>query len=257
MSKRAVRFVWLAVVTALVPILAWGHPATVVLDLIWEHVGSKSQYEKVRYIEFTWAAEEDGETKTTRKHTWDRYEGDYVLEFTDAKTGDGYKVYFNVDSKKGVALRNGEAVDEAENQELVDRAYAMFINDTYWLLVPTKLEDFGARVQFVGHAGKPEAHGSEGEFIVLHLFFVKDVGLTPGDEYWLYVRHSGQIAKWRYVLESGREGEWDWSDEKDCGMGIVLATRKVSTEANRAIVFPHVKLSETMDRGVFENAADK
>jgi hypothetical protein len=238
------------------PIAASSHPAPVIIDLVWKHIGGKSRFEKARYVEFTWAHESGGDIDRTRKHVWDRYEGDYVVEFADAKTSDEYRVYFNIFDKQGVALRNGSPVGDDENTELVDRAYRIFCNDTYWLLLPAKLQDPGARLQFVGHAGKPVRAHQDGEFVVLHLFFKEGVGLTPGDEYWLYVRHSGEIAKWRYVLEDGHEGEWEWTEEKDCGMGLLFSTRKASVNGDDAIVFPEVRFSETMDRSVFEYTPD-
>jgi len=235
-----------------VPIGASAHPAIEIVDLIWEYLGGRENYAKCRYLEFTFASEQDGDIRYSRKHTWDRYEGNYVVEFKDRKTDDDYKVYFNVDTKRGVAFQNGSAVDEARNAELIEKGYALFINDTYWLLMPTKLNDPGAKVQFVGHAGEVEAHGSEGEFVVLHLWFKKGAGLTPGDNYWIYVTHDGAIVRWRYELEGGTKGDWEWKDEKDCGMGIILSTRKESEDGARAIVFPEVKFSETLDSSVFE-----
>ncbi|MDH3217418.1 MAG: hypothetical protein OEN01_14225 [Candidatus Krumholzibacteria bacterium] len=257
LAKAVLRFLGLALMLALLlPVAADGHPAIQVVDWIWKHVGGKSQFASVRYVEFTWAAEAEGKVGGSRIHKWDRYTGDYVLEFTNGETNEQYKVFFNVDTRKGVALKNGSKVDDDETPPIIDRAYRIFINDTYWLLFATKLEDPGARIGFVGHDGKPEQDGSEGEFVVLHLFFQENVGLTPGDQYWIYVTHEGQIVKWRYRLESGREGEYEWLDEKDCGMGVILSLRRVSADGKRAIVFPHVKLSRTLDRAVFEYPED-
>jgi hypothetical protein len=275
----------LLVSAALFPAAAWSHPAYQVVDWIWQHLGGQDAYEKCRYVEFTWTYEHEGDAKAARSHTWDRYEGDYVLEFTDSRTNDEYKVYFNVNTRTGVAVKNGTAVGEDENAQLVERAYSMFANDTYWLLLPMKLRDPGARLQYVGHASKTgdrdiqepaprywvnltkeeevEAHkerlqksekgtGDLHTLVVLHLWFFREVGLTPGDKYWLYVTHDGAIVGWRYVLEGGDEGEWEWTDEKDCGMGITLPTKKVSADGSKTVVFPDVKFRETMDRTVFQ-----
>lgn len=240
------------VLALMVPGVCRAHPAWQIVDLIWEYLGGRDTFARARYVEFTFAVENKGEIKGSRQHTWDRYSGDYVLEFKDSKTSDEWKIFFNIDTRKGVALKNGGGVTEEENTQALERAYRIFCNDTYWLLAPTKLQDPGARIQYIGHAGKVEAEGSEGEFVVIYLFFDQKVGVTPGDKYWFNVRHSGQIASWRYLLESGEEESWDWTDEKDCGMGIKLSTRKVSKDGETAIVFPNVKLSETMDRARFQ-----
>lgn len=238
-----------AAVVTVTGVQASGHPAKEVVDLIWKHMGGKSVYEKARFVRFTWASEREGSIQTERHHVWDRYTGDYVFEMVESKTGDTLKVLFNVETREGIALRNGEPVADEENGALVERAYGAFINDTYWLLAPTKLEDYGARLTYVGHEGEDEEEGSH--LIILYLFFDKDVGLTPGDKYWFYVDHHGQIARWRYRLQGGQEGEWVWSEERDCGMGLTLATRKTSLDGTRAIVFPEVVLTDQMDTAIF------
>lgn len=248
-----------SIVAALVlaPVATGGHPAVKIVDLIWEYMGGKETYEKVRYIEFTWASESQDGTGSSRTHLWDRYRGDYVLEFTDSKANDRIEIYFNVDTKKGVALKNGVELSGKEKAEFIDRAYRIFVNDTYWLLAPTKLQDPGARLVYDGHTGTATEEHGEREFVVLHLYFDEGTGITPGDEYWFYVRHSGQVARWRYVLEDGHEGDWLWTEEGDCGMGITLPMRRVSADGKRAIFFPHVEFHETMDRSRFEYAGEK
>lgn len=135
------------------PVIGQGHPATVAVDWIWSYLGGKDQYEKARYVEFTWASENEGRKGATRKHLWDRYSGDYVLEFDDSRSGESLKIYFNIETKKGVVVKSGTIIEGDEAAQLIDRAYEIFVNDTYWLLVPTKLGDYGTRIQFEGHEG--------------------------------------------------------------------------------------------------------
>jgi hypothetical protein len=278
------RLTALAVALAvLCPAVASAHPATIVIDLVWKHLGGKEQYKKVRYVEFTWASKSDGKAGNERKHLWDRYTGDYVLELTDSESGDELEIYFNIETKQGVVVRNGSIVEGEDAEKMIERAYGTFINDTYWLLVPTKLEDYGARVQFIGHEGLPEElewhrmsdderrawareqkhvvsgddHNHEVDehkdaAIVLHLWFEGEVGLTPGDEYWLYITHEGEILRWEYKLQGGHEGSWVWSDPTDCGMGMTFSTRRVHVDGNREIYFPTVKFTDEMDRSAFE-----
>lgn len=276
--KRFHLLMVVAVGAILWPTLGVGHPATVIIDWVWGHLGGKDAYEKARYVQFTFASEGEGRKGAERKHLWDRYTGDYVLEFGDA--GATYKVYFNIDSKEGVVVKNGAILEGDAAAKQIDHAYAIFCNDTYWLLVPTKLGDYGARTQFVGHLGiNPEdefdkiayeemmerAEGKEHHHherkpvppelkdtpAILHLWFEEKVGVTPGDQYWLYVKHDGRIDKWRYKLQDGTESEWTWSDEKDCGLGLTFSTRRTRADGKRVIYFPDVKFSETMDRSVF------
>lgn len=250
MQRTCGIFLILASLLLLVPVAGNAHPAVVVVDWIWDHIGGKDNYKSARYVKFTWAVENEGEIVGQRHHTWDRYSGDYVLELEDPKTGDDLKIYFNIDTKKGRALRNNTPLEGDEATELIDKAFRVFTNDTYWLLLPMKLNDYGVRLTFDRHDGVGE---EKDQAIVLHMAF-EDVGLTPGDQYWVFVRHDGQIIKWSYRLEGGQEGEHMWTDEKDCGMGIMLSTRKASLDGKRAIVFPNVQFSREMDPAVFKMA---
>ena len=249
---RRTTILTLAAIALLIPKLSASHPPHVMVDSVWSHLGGRETFEKARYVRFTWAYEQEGTIVVSRDHTWDRYQGAYVLAMKDRKTGDAIKVFFNVDTKKGTALRNGTPLEGKEADEVLERAYGVFINDTYWLLAPTKLEDYGARLRFDTH----EEVESFGELPVLHLSF-DNVGLTPGDQYWLYTTNDGQVVKWRYKLEGGSEGEYLWQDERDCGMGLRFCSRKASLDGKKAIVFPVIEFMETMDRAVFEAATGR
>ena len=240
------RIVLFAALVATVPAPAGAQNPAPVIDRVWEHVGGRERFAEARYVQFTWAAERDGEVTRAREHTWDRQTGDYVLRGKDSKTGEALEMYFNVHTREGTAFRDGETVGEAENLEMCQQAYAAFINDTYWFITPTKLEDPGVHVSVAEVLA-----GADGDTTVLHLRFDDGIGLTPGDQYWLYVTNDGRIAKWRYVLESGREGAWTWLQEEDCGMGLRFATRKQSLTSTTAIVMRGVHFSETLDRARF------
>jgi len=76
---------------------------------------------------------------------------------------------------------------------------------------------------------------------VLHLSF-EGVGLTPGDQYWLYVDPTTfRIQRWRYKLESGREGGYSWEDYRSFGL-VTLPLRRVSDDGKRVIWFDRVNL---------------
>lgn len=260
------------------PALGSAHPASYIEDQVWKHMGGRDAYKKVRYVAFTWVSETDGKQTSVRKQMWDRYTGDYVVEYAEGN-GDKVKIYLNIDTKKGVAVRNGAVVSGEEGTKLVDRGYRIFINDTFWLLCPMKFQDWGARVKFEGHENVPPefewgemneeqrrqyARAREHDPkiqemeqqhhdapMIMHLWYEENVGLTPGDQYWFYVLHTGQIIKWHYKLEDGTERTWLWDDEKDCGMGITLATRRTTSDGDRTIYFSDVKFSADMDRSAF------
>lgn len=213
---------------------------------VWKHLGGKSNYEQARYLEFIWEVKRKGKRLAARHHLWDRYTGDYVMTTRNLKSGDSVEVYFNVNSKKGIAVGNGEVMEGKVKENLLKLGYESYINDSYWLLSATKLNDPGVRVTLA----TDQSDRKENE-AVLHLSFEK-VGLTPGDQYWLYVEPSGRIRQWKYKLQGGREGRFDWLDEKDSGMGLRFSTRKVNAADSVVIDFPLLKFSGSMDEQRFK-----
>lgn len=217
---------------------------------IWQHIGGKENFEAARYLEFTFRVEREGKVLVEREHLWDRYTGNYVCTIPKPKSDETVTVYLNVDTQKGTAFDNGAALTGDDNEQWVKKAYGSYINDSYWLIVPAKLEDKGLDLRL------DKKRTAESRKTVLSLGF-DNVGLTPGDIYWLYVNDEGRIERWQFKLQGGREGEFEWLDEKDCGEGVVLPTRKVSADGKTTISFPHVKFSKTMDTKRFQPAGDK
>jgi hypothetical protein len=230
------------------PDTAAAQDAAEVIESIWKRVGGKEAYGEACYLEFTWVVEVNGKSLRARRHAWDRWTGAYVLGTRDPETGDTVSVHFNVNDMKGDAFLAGEPVDADAAAAYVEKAFAAFINDTYWLLAHVKLEDPGVKVSV-----QPASAGSEGGGSVLHLSF-DNVGLTPGDQYWLSVDSSGRVTRWRFRLEGGQKRELLWKDERDCGMGLRFATSKESADGSFRVYFPEVKFSRSAPPGMFETA---
>ncbi len=216
-----------------------------VVKKVWEHIGGKDTFYMARYLEFTFRVEKGGQILSERNHLWDRFTGNYVYEEDLPEENGSVRVVFNVNTRIGKVYKNHVEMGSQESDEWIKKAFGRYINDTYWLLVPTKLEDPGLNLEF------DQEKSSDSNMSVLHLSF-ENVGLTPGDQYWLYVENNGRIGKWIFKLESGHEGEYDWLDEKDCGAGIILATRKISRDGFRSISFPNTHFSVEMDIKRFE-----
>ena len=84
-------------------------------------------------------------------------------------------------------------------------AHARWVNDAYWMIAPLKTFDPG-----VTRALAPDSGDA-----VLALSF-GDVGLTPGDRYWLRLDADGGIAGWTYLLEGDTTAtRWAWAEPVD------------------------------------------
>ncbi|MBN4056207.1 hypothetical protein JYT20_00640 [Rhodothermus sp. AH-315-K08] len=185
-----------------------------------EASGGEQAFGSLPYLEFYFGSESSSGVRTGRRHLWDRMSGDYRLEYNRGRDTT-IVVLFNTQSRAGTAFRNGVEADDSAM--LVERAYGAFINDTYWLLMPTKMLDPGVFRELV-----PDSSTTELEVVKLTF---EEVGLTPGDSYYIYLdRQTGMVKRWHYVLQSGREGRWDWADyvEMEGPYGPVrLSGRKV------------------------------
>lgn len=153
-------------------------------------------WSRVPYVRFDFHSGTPGDTarpRPPRRHLWDRRGGAYRLEQTRGDTV--FVVLFNVNDRRGRAYANGAMLpDSAQQRQWRERAYETFINDTYWLLAPTKLFDAGVTRAYA-------ADSSSAATDVLNLSFGA-VGLTPGDRYWLYVdRATGRLDAWRFFLQ--------------------------------------------------------
>ena len=156
--------------------------------------GGQRAWSALRYLRFDFAAGRDTARQVLAHHLWDRMTGDYRVEMP--RGGDStFVVLFNVNTGEGHAYLSGQEVPADTGADLLEQAQHRFINDTYWLLMPVKLFDPGVNRTRV-------ADSSMADHDMLHLAF-HDVGMTPGDRYWITVdRENGRIVQWRYHLQS-------------------------------------------------------
>ena len=204
---------------------------------VFEAYGGPDAWAGLRYLRFDFAtgsnapAEADSAVEQPvrnvhGRHLWDRMTGDYRVEMP----GGGDTVYvalFNAHApEEGGVWLFGERVGDEEESELLESAYRRFINDTYWLLMPVKLFDEGVRRSYL-----PDS--SAGDMDVLHLSF-GEVGLTPGDQYWVYAdKETGRVRQWAFRLQHHPPDHVpqpiSWSDHKTFDMPsgtLVVSERK-------------------------------
>ena len=221
-------------------------------SLAWRTVqghGGLDAWSKVRYLRFDYATESEGSRSTISRHLWDRHSGDYRLEWFPGEDTTVVAL-FNVNDRTGNVFINGAASDAAAVPGLLESAYRRFINDTYWLLAPLKVFDEGVMRRVVHDSSTSEVE-------VLALSF-DNVGLTPGDRYWLAIdRSDGLLRRWSYILQGWGDqpaSTLNWLDytsfETPAGT-IRLAERKQRPGSHAATITDVVALPTTMPSDVF------
>lgn len=162
--------------------------------MAWQSYGGPEVWARVPYLTFEFGGRVEGDTSRAgmRRHWWDRASGAYRLEVPRADTL--YTILFNVNTQEGTAYRDGVALEDSLGAAWVERAYGMYINDVYWLLSPTKWFDPGVERVYV-----PDS--SDTRFEVFRVSF-GEVGLTPGDRYWVYMDPKQErVEGWKFILQ--------------------------------------------------------
>jgi hypothetical protein len=226
------------------------------VDAMQRALGSDA-WDKVRYLRFDWVVERGGQRVAAFRHLWDRYDGRYRVE-GKTQQGKNFLALFNVNTRAGSAWEDGQKLEGEALRKALEFAYARYINDTYWLVQPMKLKDPGVRLAY---AGIRELNGRRHD--VVHIWF-DNVGLTPGDHYWIYLDpQSRRIARWAYFLESYKDRgaprldaatPWDWTGWTKIA-GVWFATDKVRDDASLRIWFPAVRVLPAVEEKVFASPA--
>ncbi|MBW3564768.1 MAG: hypothetical protein KY459_08585 [Acidobacteria bacterium] len=243
------RFILILASLALVasPILGERSPAAdAVAERVMNALGGEQAWNDTRFLTFSFVVADGEQTLARRTHYWDKWEGRHRVE---GSTGEGvrYVVIQNLNEKRGRAFLDGRQLAGDELQTWIDRGYAQWINDTYWLLMPYKLRDPGVNLAL----DRTETMNGR-DYDVLALSF-ESVGLTPGDRYWVWVdRKTGMVDRWAFVLE-GQEPPprpWSWVGWHRVG-NIMLASDRIPPEGTRTIGFRDVSAPRAIPDSVF------
>lgn len=227
---------------------------------LYEAHGGPTAWPAVPYLRFDFGIDREGETQVVAKHLWNRQTGDYRLEWGPSADSQ-YVALFNVNAfgeaasesapDAGEVYLNGTTVEADERADRIEQAHQRFVNDTYWLLAPLKVFDPGVNRTYV-------ADSSDTQHEVIRLTF-GEVGLTPGDTYWLYVNaETGRLDRWAFHLQGMDEEDpprvHNWMDYRSFetpGGTVHLAARKAAVGGGSAIVYPTLNLSDEVSANLF------
>lgn len=205
-------------------------------------------WEKARYLAFTFNVEREGKIVASFPQRYDRWTGDYRVTGKDQK-GDAFDIVVNLNTRQGKAWLNGQEV--AESKELLERGYRRFVNDVFWLLMGFKSFDPGVNREYAGE--KTDAAGRMYDVVK---FTFDNVGLTPGDTYWMWVnRDTGLVDEWHMKLQSAKPEDEPsvvlFRDYRRIG-GLLISTKREIKGRNQFIRLDDVTVSETVPAGAFK-----
>ena len=189
-------------------------------DRAMEAMGGREAWDRVRTI---------GWTIFKRNHVWDKMTGDYRLE------ADTVVVIMNIHTKKGRVWSKGrEITDAATREQWLSDGMSIWINDSYWFLMPYKLKDTGVTLRYVGEQKTQDGRDAD----TIQLTFA-GVGDTPENKYLVWFdRGSGLVSQWAYFPKaSDAEPKFTlpWTNWTKFG-GVMLALGRGRTDVTNARV---------------------
>lgn len=159
--------------------------ATLIADKTMIAMGGREAWDNTHYIAWNFFG--------NRNHIWDKWTGDVRIE--EPKKNITYLM--NINTNEGRVQKNGIEVKDSLDYYL-ERGKALWINDSYWLVMPFKLKDSGVTLGYLREDTTQLGEKSD----VLSLSF-KQVGLTPQNVYNVWVNVDTKlITQWSFYRDS-------------------------------------------------------
>jgi hypothetical protein len=194
-----------------------------IADLVMEAMGGRASWDVTRYLAWDFLG--------ARKLVWDKFTGNVRVDIPD---GTVYLV--NIHDGSGKVYKQGrEVIDPDSLAKELEIGKSIWINDSYWLVMPFKLKDSGVTLKHLGTRKTLEGTPSH----VLELTF-QDVGVTPQNRYRIYVDTTTNLVnQWAFYRESSQDSAnfvLPWGDYKQYG-DILLSEERGERDLAEIMVF--------------------
>ena len=193
--------------------LANSDPAAVELaDSIMKAMGGRKAWDQTKTIAWDFG---------NRKLIWDKHDGKVRIESSSDST-----IYLvDLNTMKGrVQVRGKELTEPDSLSKMLQRGRSIWINDSYWLVMPFKLKDTGVTLKYLGE--DTIANGTRHN--ILQLTF-SNVGDTPDNKYLIYVDLKDNLIKqWAYFQNAEQDSAshvWPFDNYKAYGEILLSADR--------------------------------
>jgi len=178
--------------------------AITIADQVMVAMGGRSNWDNTRYISWNFFG--------SRELIWDKYTGDVRINSLRDST-----IYIvNIHGDSGQVKKKGEIINNPDSlNKYIARGKEIWINDSYWLVMPFKLKDSGVTLTWSREDTTMSGIRSD----VIQLKF-KDVGVTPDNRYEVWIdKESHLVRQWAYYRHDtlkvpGFVRPWDEWEEK-------------------------------------------
>ena len=213
--------------------------AVAIAGQVMRALGGQERWDRLRYLRWTFEVSVNDTLRPGRRHTWDRYTGWHRVDGVN-RAGQPYCYIEHLGDSTGMAWVNGNPIEGDSLKKLMRNAHALWINDSYWFLMPYKLRDPGVTLKYDGEV--TDSTGAAQDRIALSF---ENVGMTAGDRYWVYVdRKDHRVDRWEHLLQGAQPPAvpWTWEGwEEHGGLWFPTAHRT----GNRTV---YTRAVETVDQ---------
>ena len=177
-----------------------------------------------------------------RKLYWDKQSGDVRIDFTN----NDLKIILNEKSMEGRVFKDGQEFQQTDSlKKYLDQGKSIWINDSYWLVMPFKLKDSGVTLKYLREDTTQNGRKSQ----VLQLTF-KNVGDTPQNKYEVFVdQENYMVTQWSYFKEATQDSAnftLPWLDYKKHG--------NIKLSGNRGVrEISEIQVLDTVPEGLFDS----
>ena len=192
-------------------------------DTLMYTMGGRANWDSTRYVQWNFFG--------VRRHVWDRHTGRVRIE----SSRDSITYLINVRDSSGVVLRGDEPFTSPLLEERIHKGISIWINDSYWLVMPYKLKDSGTRLRYLGRDTLDRRRPAER----LELTF-DAVGDTPENKYHVWIdKRTGLVSQWAF-FKSAEDAEPlfinPWTDYAKYG-NVMLSSGRGKNKLSEIAVF--------------------
>lgn len=163
--------------------------AIAIADEVIQASGGQAAWDSTKYLAWDFFGR--------RRIIWDKLHNQARIIALDSLKS--YDIIVNLDTKQGLVSLHGEAQSNPDTlAKYLDRGYKMWINDSYWLVMPFKLKDPGVKLRYLGEDSTHANIFSD----VIDLTF-DSVGVTPQNRYAVWVgKKTRLVVQWAYFANA-------------------------------------------------------
>lgn len=204
-------------------------------DATMKAMGGRAAWDKLHYVAWNFFG--------ARDLVWDKQMGRVRIDFPR----DSSIYLINVNTMEGKVLRKGEEMTQPDSlKKYLGIAKSIWINDSYWLVMPFKLKDSGTTLKYLRQDTIKGGATAE----VVELTF-ENVGDTPNNKYEVFIDKSDTLVKqWAFFREAAQDtasAVWPWDNYKDYN-GLMLSGDRSDDKGPK-----NIRVYDTLPNAVFES----